>query len=110
MCALCAAIAGAGCSEPAATQNRRGGPAAYSMLLTRGVFRRGGAPRANAEWELIAFEDPHGFASLTRLVQWRRAMPTINFALGSATVNWAGHVNPRRAQIARGQELFNTRT
>lgn len=64
--------------------------AAYSMLLSRGVFRRGGAPRPNSEWELIAVEDPHGFASLTRLVHWRRAMPTINFAVGSATVNWDG--------------------
>lgn len=64
--------------------------AAYSMLLSRSVFRRGGAPRANSEWELIAFEDPHGFANLGRLVHWRRAMPTINFALGSATVNWDG--------------------
>ena len=64
--------------------------AAYSMLLSRGVFRRGGTPRANSEWELIAAEDPHGFANLGRLVQWRRAMPTINFALGSATVNWDG--------------------
>lgn len=64
--------------------------AAYSMLLSRGVFRRGGAPRANSEWELIAVEDPHGFASLNRLVHWRRSMPTINFAVGSATVNWDG--------------------
>jgi hypothetical protein len=60
------------------------------MLLTRGVFRRGGPPRPNSEWELIAVDDPHGFASLTQLVQWRRAMPTINFRLGSATVNWDG--------------------
>lgn len=64
--------------------------AAYSMLLTRGVFRRGGALRADREWDLIAVDDPHGFATLTRLVQWRRGMPTINFALGSATVNWDG--------------------
>ncbi|HEX8722941.1 MAG TPA: hypothetical protein VF736_20145 [Pyrinomonadaceae bacterium] len=64
--------------------------AAYSMLLSRGVFRRGGAPRPNSEWELVAAEDPHGFANLTRLVHWRRSMPTINFALGSATVNWDG--------------------
>lgn len=62
--------------------------AAYSMLLSRGVFRRGGAPRAGAEWELIAAEDPHGFASVTRLVHWRRSQPTINFPLGSATVAW----------------------
>ncbi|HEX5704655.1 MAG TPA: hypothetical protein VFX97_15745 [Pyrinomonadaceae bacterium] len=64
--------------------------AAYSMLLSRGVFRRGGTPRANSEWELIAVEDPHGYANLTRLVHWRRAMPTINFAQGSATINWDG--------------------
>jgi cytochrome c peroxidase len=64
--------------------------AAYSMLLSHGVFRRGAAPRPNSEWELIAAEDPHGYANLTRLVHWRRVMPTINFAVGSATVNWDG--------------------
>ena len=64
--------------------------AAYSMLLTRGVFRRGGAPRPDSEWELIAVDDPHGYANLDMLVHWRRSMPTINFANGSATVNWDG--------------------
>lgn len=64
--------------------------AAYSMLLSRGVFRRGGIPRPNSEWELIAVDDPHGFATLERLVHWRRVMPTINFKQGSATVNWDG--------------------
>src|SRR4029077_4920126 len=69
----------------------KGRRAAYSMLLSRGVFRRGGALKAEPrEWSLIAVEDPHGFATLTRLVQWRRVMPTINFAAGSATVNWDG--------------------
>jgi len=63
---------------------------AYSMMLSRGVFRRGGAPRTEREWDLVAVDDPHGLASLGRLVHWRRAMPTINFALGSATVNWDG--------------------
>jgi cytochrome c peroxidase len=48
--------------------------AAYGMLLSRGVFRRGGTPRANAEWELIAADDPHGFASVSRLVHWRRPL------------------------------------
>ena len=56
--------------------------AAYSMLLSRGVFRRGGAPRPDSEWELIAVEDPHGFANVNQLVHWRRSMPTINFAVG----------------------------
>jgi cytochrome c peroxidase len=63
---------------------------AYSMLLSRGVFRRGGVPRPNSEWELIAADDPHGFATVNRLVHWRRVMPTINFVLGSSTINWDG--------------------
>jgi hypothetical protein len=67
-----------------------GRQAAYSMMLSRGVFRRGGALRASRDWDLIAVNDPHGFATTARLVHWRRAMPTINFALGSATVNWDG--------------------
>jgi cytochrome c peroxidase len=64
--------------------------AAYSMLLSRGVFRRGGAPKADAEWELVAVDDPHGYANLTRLVHWRRSMPTINFAQGARIVHWDG--------------------
>jgi cytochrome c peroxidase len=64
--------------------------AGYSMMLTRGVFRRGGAPRAEREWDVIAVDDPHCFANVNRIVQWRRVMPTINFHLGSATVNWDG--------------------
>jgi cytochrome c peroxidase len=64
--------------------------AAYSMMLTRAVFRRGGPPKQDAEWELIAVDDPHGLANLNLLVEWRRSMPTINFPLGSATVNWDG--------------------
>jgi cytochrome c peroxidase len=67
--------------------------AAYSMLLSRGIFRRGGALRSPREWSLVAVDDPNGFANLTRLVHWRRAMPTINFALGSATINWDGGNN-----------------
>jgi cytochrome c peroxidase len=75
--------------------------AAFSMLLTRGVFRRGGAPLANSEWELIAVEDPHGYANQNNLVQWRRAMPTINFALSSHTVNWDG-ANTVRNDVPAG--------
>ena len=64
--------------------------AGYSMMLTRGVFRRGGAPRAQREWDVVDVDDPHGFANPDRIVQWRRVMPTIDFNLGSATVAWDG--------------------
>lgn len=74
--------------------------AAYSMLLTRGVFRRGGTPRPDSEWELIAVDDPHGFASLEQLVEWRRSMPTINFPIGSVTVNWDAGSNLGKGQRA----------
>jgi cytochrome c peroxidase len=74
--------------------------AGYSMLLTRGVFRRGGAPKAEREWDIIAVDDPHGFANASRIVQWRRAMPTINFHVGSATVNWDGGNTVDTDQIA----------
>jgi cytochrome c peroxidase len=97
--------------------------AAYSMLLSRGVFRRGGAPLATRradgtlvrEWDLIAVDDPHGYANLNRLVHWRRSMPTINFPLGSATVNWdggnsigndqhAGLINQATRNVTGGQQ------
>ncbi len=81
--------------------------AAYSMLLSRGVFRRGGAPRPDSEWELIAVEDPHGFANVNQLVHWRRAMPTINFPVGSATVNWDAGSNVGKGQRAALVNLTN---
>ena len=74
--------------------------AAYSMMLTRGVFRRGGAPRAEREWDVIDVDDPHGFANTSNIVQWRRPMPTINFHLGSATVAWDGGNTVGSDQIA----------
>lgn len=81
--------------------------AAYSMLLTRGVFRRGGAPRPDSEWELIAVEDPHGFANVNQLVHWRRSMPTINFTVGSVTVNWDAGANIGKGQRAALVNLTN---
>jgi cytochrome c peroxidase len=72
--------------------------AAYSMLLNEGLFRRGGAPAGTRGWDLTAVDDPHGFANLTRLVHWRRAMPTINFRLGPLAINWDGsNTDPRPA-------------
>src|SRR5919107_1022852 len=81
--------------------------AAYSMMLTGGVFRRGGPPKPDAEWELIAVEDPHGLASVNRLVHWRRSMPTINFPVGSVTVNWDAAANIGKGQRAALVNLTN---
>lgn len=81
--------------------------AAYSMLLSRGVFRRGGAPRPDSEWELVAVEDPHGYANVNQLVHWRRSMPTINFPVGSVTVNWDAGANIGKGQRAALDNLTN---
>src|SRR5688572_29656071 len=74
--------------------------AAYSMLLSRGVFRRRGAARPKSEWELITVEDPHGWANLARLVHWSRVMPTISFKQRSTTINPGGGNNVGNDQDA----------
>jgi cytochrome c peroxidase len=61
--------------------------AAYSMLR-KGLFRRGGAVPATAEYEIIAFDDPLGAgASLTRFEAFRRPLATANFHIAS-NVGW----------------------
>jgi len=42
--------------------------AGYSMMLTHGLFRRGGAPRSEREWDVVAVDDPHRFASTSYIV------------------------------------------
>jgi mono/diheme cytochrome c family protein len=63
---------------------------AYQNLLEKGVFRRGGAPRAVRDWDLIAVDDPNGFANLTRMVAWHRTSPLINLSLGTTRIHWDG--------------------
>ncbi len=60
---------------------------AYSMLLTKGLIRVGNGVPANAEFELIAVDDPYGFASATELSLFRRPLPTANLKFLS-TVMW----------------------
>ena len=102
-------------TQPWTSLRQRRVSSPIALLLTRGVFRRGGTPRPNSEWELIAVDDPHGYANLNRLVHWRRSMPTINFAVGSATINWdggnsigtdqhAGLVNQATRNVTGGQQ------
>ena len=63
--------------------------AAYSMLLGKGLIRVGiGIPPA-AEFELVAVDDPYGFASASELSLFRRPLPTTNLKFLS-TVMWDG--------------------
>jgi cytochrome c peroxidase len=63
--------------------------AAYSMLLGRGLIRVGLPVPATAEFELVAVDDPYGFASAAQLSLFRRPLPTTNLKFAS-TVMWDG--------------------
>ena len=57
---------------------------AYSMLLNRGVIRVGLPIPANAEFDLVAVDDPYGYASAKELSLFRRPLPTTNLSFLSA--------------------------
>jgi hypothetical protein len=63
--------------------------AAYNMLLTKALIRVGIGIPANAEFELIAVDDPYGFASAAELSLFRRPLPSTNLKFLS-TVMWDG--------------------
>lgn len=61
--------------------------ASYSMLR-KGLFRRGGNVPANAEYDIVAFDDPLGAgASLTTFRAFRRPLATANFHI-AMNVGW----------------------
>ncbi|CAN5590165.1 hypothetical protein BH11MYX1_BH11MYX1_42860 [soil metagenome] len=62
---------------------------AYSMLLNRGLIRVGLPIPANAEFELVAVDDPYHFASESELSLFRRPLPVANDGFLS-TVMWDG--------------------
>jgi len=64
---------------------------AYSMLLNRGVIRVGIGIPAGGEFELVAVDDPYGFASAAELSLFRRPLPSANLTL-IPVVMWDGRV------------------
>lgn len=62
---------------------------AYNMLLTKGLIRVGIGIPANAEFDLIAVDDPYNFASAAELSLFRRPLPATNLKFLSA-VMWDG--------------------
>jgi hypothetical protein len=59
---------------------------AYAMLLRKGLIRIGiGIPR-NAEFELVAVDDPYGYASAKELSLFRRPLPATNLAFLSTVM------------------------
>ena len=62
---------------------------AYAMLLQKGLIRVGIGVPANAEFDLIAVDDPYGYASDRELSLFRRPLPATNLGFLSA-VMWDG--------------------
>ena len=62
---------------------------AYSMLLRRGLIRVGIGVPPTAEFELVAVDDPYGYASSKELSLFRRPLPTTNLKFLSG-VMWDG--------------------
>jgi hypothetical protein len=63
--------------------------AAYNMLLTKGLIRVGIGIPDNAEFELVAVDDPYGHASAKELSLFRRPLPATNLKFLS-TLMWDG--------------------
>jgi hypothetical protein len=63
--------------------------AAYSMLVSKGLIRVGIGIPPNAEFELIAVDDPYGYASARELSLFRRPLPATNLKFLS-TLMWDG--------------------
>jgi cytochrome c peroxidase len=79
------------CAPKGATCTEAKKRAAYSMLLTKGLIRVGIGVPANAEFTLVAADDPYKFASATELSLFRRPLPSTNLAALS-TVMWDGRI------------------
>lgn len=74
-------------SVTASTRTIRERYAAYSMLR-KGLFRRGGNLPPDAEFEIVAFDDPlKAGASATRFEFFRRPLATANFHIAK-NVGW----------------------
>lgn len=70
--------------------------AAYGMLLSKGLIRVGIGIPGGAEFELVAVQDPYGYASAAELSLFRRPLPASNLRFLS-TVMWDGRETIRDA-------------
>jgi hypothetical protein len=73
---------------------------AYSQLLTKGLIRIHLPIPANAEFDLVAVDDPYHHATATDLSLFRRPPPTTNLKFDS-TIMWDGRENAAGQTIAQ---------
>jgi cytochrome c peroxidase len=71
---------------------------AFSMLLSKGLIRVGIGIPTNAEFELVAVDDPYGYASSNELSLFRRPLPATNLRF-LTTVMWDGRESAAGAAL-----------
>jgi cytochrome c peroxidase len=87
-------------ADVSSTKARR---AAYGMLLSKGLIRVGIGIPEGGEIELVAADDPYGYASAAELSLFRRPLPTTNLAFLTATM-WDGRESTPLADALRGPQ------
>lgn len=80
---------------------------AYAMLLTKGLIRVGIGIPPSGELELVAVDDPYGYASASELSLFRRPLPATNLRLLTATM-WDGRESTPIADSLRGPNDTDT--
>jgi hypothetical protein len=83
---------------------------AYSMLLNHGVIRIGLPIPANAEFDLVAVDDPYHFASAAELSLFRRPLPTTNLKFLSTVMFDGREVVPGATVASELATQSNTAT
>ena len=73
---------------------------AYSMLLTKGLIRVSMAIPANADFKLVAVDDPYNCATAQNMSLYRRPLPSTNLSFLSA-VMWDGR------ETVKGQAIID---
>jgi cytochrome c peroxidase len=76
------------------------------MLTSRGVIRVGRPIPANAEFELVAVNDPYGFASAAELSLFRRPLASSNLRF-SSTVMWDSRETQPDFRLALSNQANN---
>src|SRR5437868_11605258 len=71
-------VDGSNCNHDIAVSTPAGRKAAYSLLRTRGLIRVAIAVPANADFDVIAVENPYSCNELDNISQYRRPLPAAN--------------------------------
>jgi cytochrome c peroxidase len=79
---------------------------AFGLLLDRGLIRIGIGIPATAEFNLVAVEDPYGYASAAELSLFRRPLPSTNLRFLS-TVMWDGRETFKDPSSSTGFALLH---